>query len=526
MARVLGLDLGSHSLKAVVLETNLRGYSTRAFATVKTGVGEGPLLDRIRAALPELFAKGAFAADTVVVSLPGPSLATHQLALPFSDPKKIEAALAFEVESQLPFDLSEAVWDYQTASVDEKGTQLIVGVVKKAELEALLASLKEAKVEPKVVTHPGLVYQNLLASLPAASLPQNPEAAVAIVDLGHERVCVAIGRPGSGIEHARTFTGGGSALTRALATEFKIPFAEAEKWKEEHGAVGEEAVGGDAERAAGAFLRGMQPLLRELRPTLKSYTAKTKRLIEKVFICGGSSQLRGFDAQLARDLGIAVEVLPLPEETNEAIGADGPIAAQAFALALRGHAMGAKAPRFNLRRGELAFKSDFDFVREKVGQLVTFALILLVLLIAGGVVRNTVLERREKQVDQQLCDVTQRVLGTCEKNFDKAVNMLRGKESPANVVPRRSAVNLLAELTAKVPADMAVTMEQVIVDLDRIVVKCEADSTKQMEDLIVAIKTFKCFKEAKEGKIQKSKDGSKVSFQLDIQVECPGEEST
>ncbi len=526
MARVLGLDLGSYSVKAVVLETNLRGYSTRAFATVRTAEGAGPLVDRIRAALPELFAKGPFAADTVVVSLPGPSLATHQLALPFSDQKKIEAALAFEVESQLPFDLSEAVWDYQTASVDDKGTQLMVGVVKKAELETLLASLKDAKVDPKIITHPGLVYQNILSALPPQQLPENPQAAVAIVDLGHERVCVAIGRPGQGIEHARTFTGGGAALTRSLATEFKITFAEAEKWKEEHGAVGDQAVGGDAERAAGAFIRGMQPLLRELRPTLKSYTAKTKRTIEKVFICGGSSQLKGLEEQLSRDLGVPVQALPLPDETKEAIGPYAAVAAQAFALALRGHTTGAKAPRFNLRRGELAFKSDFDFVREKIGQLVTFALILLVLLIAGGMVRNTVLTRREKQVDQQLCDVTTRVLGTCETNFDKALNMLRGKESPAAVVPRRSAVNLLAELTSRIPADMPVTMEQIVIDLDRIGVRCEATSSKQMEDLIAALKTFKCFKEVKEGKIEKSKDGTKVNFRLDIQVSCPDEGTT
>ena len=526
MARVLGLDLGSYSVKAVVLETNLRGYSTRAFASVRTAEGAGPLVDRIRAALPELFAKGPFVADTVVVSLPGPSLATHQLVMPFSDPKKIEAALSFEVESQLPFDLSEAVWDYQVASTDDKGTQLMVGVVKKVELAALLASLKEAKVEPKVVTHPGLVYQNLLTALPGNFLPENPQGAVAIVDIGHERVCVAIGRPGQGIEHARTFTGGGAALTRALATEFKIPFADAERWKEDHGAVGEHAVGADAERAAGAFIRGMQPLLRELRPTLKSYTAKTKRTIEKVFICGGTSLMQGLDEQLTRDLGLPVQRLPLPEETKEAIGPNGATAAQAFALALRGHATGAKAPRFNLRRGELAFKSDFDFVREKVGQLVTFALILLVLLIAGGMVRNTVLERREKQVDQQLCDVTQRVLGTCEKNFDKALNMLKGKESPANVVPRRSAVNLLAELTSRIPSDIPVTMERIIVDLDRIGVSCEADTSKQMEDLITAIKTFKCFKEVKEGKIEKSKDGKKVTFRLDVQVSCPDEGST
>jgi general secretion pathway protein L len=524
MARILGLDLGSYSVKAVVLETNLRGFTTQAFAEVRCG--EGERLDRIKAVLPELFSKGPFTADTVVVALPGPSLATHQLSMPFSDPKKIEATLAFEVEGQLPFDLSEAVWDYQLASSDEKGSQLMVGVVKRDELSSLLASLKDAKVDPRVVTHPGLVYQNLLAALPASHLPENPQGAVAIVDIGHERICVAIGRPGQGIEHARTFTGGGAALTRALAVEFKITPAEAAKWKEEHGAVGEAAVGEDAERAAGAFIRGLQPLLRELRPTLKAYTAKTRRTVEKVFICGGTAQLAGLDLQLEKDLGVPVRRLPLPADSNTAIDpAHAATAAQAFALALRGQATGAKAPRFNLRRGELAFKSDFDFMREKVGQLVTFGLILFVLLIAGGMVRNTVLERREKQVDQVLCDVTQRVLGTCEKNFDKALNMLRGKESPAAGVPRRSAVNLLAELTGRIPTDVPVTMEQIVVDVEgsRIGVRCEATSSKQMEDLISALKTFKCFKEVKEGKVEKSKDGLKVNFRLDVQVECPDE---
>ena len=44
-----------------------------------------------------------------------------------------------------------------------------------------------------------------------------------------------------------------------------------------------------------------------------------------------------------------------------------------------------------------------------------------------------------------------------------------------------------------------------------------------MEDLITALKQYRCFKEIKEGKVEKTKDGPKVSFRLDIQVECPDE---
>ncbi len=114
MARVLGLDLGSYSVKATLLETSLRGSATRSVTEVKCPL-EGDRLGKLRAALTELLAKGPLYADTVVVALPGTSVATHPVTMPFADPKKIEAALAFEVESQLPYDLAEAVYDYQQA---------------------------------------------------------------------------------------------------------------------------------------------------------------------------------------------------------------------------------------------------------------------------------------------------------------------------------------------------------------------------------------------------------------------------
>lgn len=523
MARVLGLDLGSHTVKAVLLETTLRGFQVKAWTTAPVPA-EGERLPRLEAALQQVIAAGPLAADTVVISVPGVSVATHSLALPFSDTKKVEAALSGEVADQLPFDLDDAVYDYQaneTKSGDVKGAQVLVGVVRKEELSGLLESLKKQKLDPRIVTHPGLALQNVLATLPAAD-----DQAVAVIELGHERTSLAIGRPGGPVDFARTFTGGGLALSKALATEFKIPLAEAQTWKETHGAVGAEVVGPDAERAAGAFLRALQPVIRELRSSLKSYAARFKRPVTRVMLCGGTAKLLGLPGQLEKDLGLPCSLVSLPPEAQGALGLNaGPEAVQAWALALRGQATGAKAPRFNLRRGEFAFKSDLDFARDKLGQIAAFALVLLVLLVASGIARNTILERREKAVDQLLCDVTQRILGKCEKNFDIALNLLEGKESPSASVPKRSAVTLLAEVSQRIPADSPVTLDRVTVDLDRIELVCQAPSMKQMEDMITALKTYKCFKEISEGKVEKSKDGTKVQFRLDVKVECPDDTS-
>ena len=513
MARILGLDLGAYSVKGVLLETAMRSASVRAYGEVKN---TGDLM----AAVTELLARGDLNADQVVVSMPGLGLATHPIALPFSDPKRIESTLAFEVEEQLPFDLSEAAYDYQVASVDGGGSHLLVGVVKKEDLSKLLASLHTLKVEPRIVTHPALAVQNLMPALPATEGP------IAIIDIGHERTSVSIGRQAVGVETARTFAGGGFALTRALAAEFKIPIPEAQTWKDEHAALGEHVVGPDAERAAAAFIRGFQSILRELKSTLKSYSARSKRAIEKVYLCGGTAKLPGLAEQLSADLQLPVQVLELPNDAKAAMAAPSPQAAQALALALRGNATGAKAPRFNLRRGEFAFKSDFDFITDKLGQLVTFGAVLLVLLIASGIVRNTVLERREKAVDAMLCDITNRYLGKCEKNFDIALNMLQGQGSPAASIPKRSAVTLLADLTKALPTEFPVTADQIVIDLDRISARFETDSSKHVEDIVAALKNDKCFREVKEGKLEKNKDGSKVQFRLDIQVDCPAETSS
>lgn len=522
MARVLGLDLGSHSVKAVLLETTLRGAQVKTYATAPVPA-EGERLQRLEAAVHALLGQGGLSADVSVVSIPGVSMATHTVSLPFADQKKVEAALSGEVADQLPFDLEEAVYDYQANEVktgDGKGAQVLVGVVKRDDLSPLLDTLKRSKVDPRVVTHPGLAYQNVLGLLPQVT----DEEGVAVVDLGHERVCLAIGKAGGQVDFARMFMGGGLALSKALAAEFQIPLAEAQSWKETHGAVGAEVVGPDAERAAGAFLRALQPVIRELRSSIKSYAALMKRPVTKLLLCGGTAKLLGLAGQLEKDLGIPASLVVLPADAQGALGLNaGPESVQAWALALRGKATGAKAPRFNLRRGEFAFKSDLDFAQDKLGTLAAFAVVLLVLLVASGIARNTILERREKAVEQLLCDTTQRIIGKCEKNFDIALNLLEGKESPAAGVPKYSAVSLLAEVSQRIPADSPVTLERVTVDLDRIELVCQAPSVKQMEDMITALKTYKCFKEISEGKVEKSKDGTKVGFRLDVKVECPTE---
>jgi general secretion pathway protein L len=529
MARVLGLDLGSYAVKAVVLETTMRSLTVRAFSSARRPVG-ADAAESLRNAVTEVLARTAPAADQAAISLPSPALATHVLSLPFVDPKRLEATIPFEIESQLPFDLTEAIFDYQVGSQKEKRSELVVGVVRKQEIRALLASLEPLGVDPRLITHPGLAYAYLLIAYPEAfggpAEPGSTDGPLAVVDIGHERTTVAIGRAGAGVEFARTFAGGGKDLTRALAAEFQIQPVDAAAWKEEHGALGSQVVGPDAERAAGAFIRGLQPLLRELRQSFKAYSGRARQNISSLYLCGGTSQMPGLHEQLSRDFGVPARVLGMPMEAAAIPPQRQAEAMQAFALAVGGHASGAKALHFNLRRGDFAFKGHFDYVRERVGRLAAFAAAVIALLITSGAVGNSLESRREQAVDAVLCDVTRKVLGSCQKDYSKALNMLHGKESPASAIPKLTAVTLLTEFTRRMPTDVPATFDSLEISLDRMAARIETDSPKSIDKITTALKTYSCFKEVREGKIDKSRDGQNVDVRLDIEIDCPEDGKT
>lgn len=519
MARILGLDIGARSLKALILESSFRGYQVSSFAEHK--LDEGP--QGLAGALATLKQQGKLAADQVVVALPGSTATSLLLTLPFADAKRIEATIGFEVEGQLPYDLTEVVFDYQVLAMRDGKSEVLVSSARKPEVTALLATLAEAGIDPRVVTTSSLAYHALLAtSLTGNPGPAPQDGVEAILDLGHERTSMAIGGP-QGLEYARTFAGGGKDLTRAIAGEFKVTPVDAETWKENEGDVTlAPGTPAEVERAAAALLRGLAPTLREVRSTIRAHFARFKKKVTRIYISGGTAKLKGLDAVLSRELGVEVLKLdPIPRDSADPAVPRGAElqAAQSFALAVRGHGT-ARAAKINLRRGEFAFKGDLDYLKGKVSRLVAYAAVLLVLTGALIWAQFHVLSRQEGKLDQALCTTTQKILGQCQKDYLVALSLLKGKSSPAASLPQLSALDLFAELTAR-SQKVSVKLNETEVQLDRVRVRGETDGFEGVDKLVAQLQGFRCFPEIKRGKVQKNKDGSKVQFDLDIRVQCP-----
>jgi len=59
-----------------------------------------------------------------------------------------------------------------------------------------------------------------------------------------------------------------------------------------------------------------------------------------------------------------------------------------------------------------------------------------------------------------------------------------------------------------------------VVDLDRLQLRGETDSSRSIDRIAAALKAYRCFREVKEGKVERAKDSSRVLFTLEVQVDC------
>jgi len=102
--KIIGLDLGSHTVKTCELVTTFRNLELVGFdfeSVRATSDGVASFDDRARAAYRLLERRGVLG-ETIICALPSGLASTIILDLPFDQPKKLEAVLPFQLDEALP----------------------------------------------------------------------------------------------------------------------------------------------------------------------------------------------------------------------------------------------------------------------------------------------------------------------------------------------------------------------------------------------------------------------------------------
>jgi general secretion pathway protein L len=513
--KILGVDLGASSFKLALFEAGFR----------KAGLLEAHLLpappaqqkadaihpaerlaSQLRALKQALDQHNAssshpIAAEEMAIGLPGEILTFRVIDLPFSDPRKIDSVLGYELESQILTGIDELIIDY-----------LIVGP-RGAQTRVLVAAAPRPLVEGtvKVAAELGLPVRTVGAAPFAYAASLHDPAPTLVIDVGHAHTHVCALRGGKP-ELARSIPRAGRHLTDAIAATFHLDAEAAERAKLEAGFLGHAGLRPETPgqiRMDQCLRDAMKPLVRELRQTLASYRASYSEPLVKVALTGGGGRLVGLAEHLAEELELPVTALPWPAPTEP--GGWAPIdtyrqdrLAVAIGLAMAG---AASAPQVNFRKGEFAYRSDYSFLRGKALYLGAALLLVLGFAALNAFASLRGLRHEQESLSARLRRETTELFGS-ERTDAKAISdELKGgpKGSGPVPIPTTTAFDVLDEISRATPPNDKLQLD--ILELDvkpkKTYLKATVKSAQQVDDLVAAFKKIECFEDIQTGKLTK-----------------------
>jgi Tfp pilus assembly PilM family ATPase len=365
MARIIGLDLGSWSVKATIMEG---GFSR--FDVVERRIQEVP---QDGSALPTRAARIAAAREllddlviddntSVGIAYPIDMASMRWVAMPFTDKNQIAQTLSFEVEGLVPFNLDDMLVEHRIIGTSGEGSAVLAAMIPKDGLRTHIDALADAGLDPKSLVVDG----DLLSTHGGAGVE-------AILDMGHSRTLVTVAKDGETI-FSRAVSIGGWHLTQAIAEAHETDWETAEAMK--HGArlstktvaewddeevtqstePGPHLPHGDA--TTNALRDALAPLVASLRTTLIGFEDTTGLEVDRIRLTGGTSELDGIINLLKVEMGVSVATIPV--ETSDLRH---PYAhALSQPLAQRAAGIGA-AGGLELRTGDFRFRGNMANLR-------------------------------------------------------------------------------------------------------------------------------------------------------------------
>jgi len=536
---ILGLDLGSSSVKAVCLRKGWMGLEWAGGYTHVVGIlNQRDLLrplepfDWAREVVPglkEWIAEHRLPTDHVVVSLPAHLISLRTLTLPFNDARKLEKVVPFEIEALLPYPLEEVVVDYQVTDTAAGRTNLLAAAVPRGLVKNYLEQLARAGIDPEAVELDGMALMNLARHLLAdSSAPGASAAGSAVLEIGASKTVVCILRRGQAV-FVRTILWGGRDVTAALSDACGILPEEAEEWKRQAGLLDEGISRLHQKGVSQTIRRALEPFISELVRTIHVFQAnepaEDRAPLTEFALYGGGSKLKGLEPYLASELGIpAVTRAPKiayprrghPQSGN-GTGWD-PAFALGLGLALKGARL-AGGSRMNFRKGEFAHGREAIASSARVRYLWIGALVVAAVASADLYTKYTLQTSKYQMLKTEVREQFRTMFPEVQNVVDEvqqaktAVAEMR-KKAALFGTGDWTPLQLMAELTRRMPPSVKLEVQDLVIESGRLRLEAGTDSFESVDKVKASLGQFEAFRDVTVSDAKVSADQSKVRFRL------------
>lgn len=302
---MVGIDIGSHSIKAVLLREIESGFRLEALAiepmpkgamserTIQDIEAIGNVITKLKRKLPKSLKNAA-------VAVSGQTVITKVIFMDVSlSDAELESQIEIEADSLIPYPLDEVSLDFEKLSTNEADPSkmnVLLSAARTESVEARVGALEEANLDTKIVD----VESYALSRAMDVYYQQLPSDAfnkcVAVVDIGAVLMLVSVVQAGETI-YTRDQVFGGDQYTNSIVNYYNKGFDEAE--------IGKTSGDLPPNYTFEVLAPFQTALLQQVRRAVQMFlTTSGKEQIDYIVLTGGTSMIKGIDRLLIEELGI------------------------------------------------------------------------------------------------------------------------------------------------------------------------------------------------------------------------------
>lgn len=303
---LIGLDIGSSSIKAVELELGKKIPKLKHFGMISLppeAIVDGAFMDSasivesIRSLIEGLKVK----TKNVAVSISGHSVIIKKINVAVMSEVQLEESIKWEAKQYIPFDIEDVNLDFQILDEPAGQDQMAVLLVaaKKDMINDYTAVIEEAGLRPVIVDVDSFAIENAYN----LNYESPAEEVVALVNIGAGVMNINILKEGTSA-FTRDISIGGRQITEEIQKRLKMTYEEAEALKVKERDSGPQSA--EVEK----IVQGIaEHLATEVRRSLEFYAASTSGgEIKKVFLSGGCAKIKMLPGLIEERIGTPVEV--------------------------------------------------------------------------------------------------------------------------------------------------------------------------------------------------------------------------
>jgi type IV pilus assembly protein PilM len=304
---LVGLDIGSRSLKAAEIEETKRGRNLKHFGITEIPAGaieDGTINDpeAVADSIRQLLKAYNIKERNVAISIGGYSVIVKKIAVQTMDEQQLQDTIHFEAEQYIPFDISDVNLDFQILGENETNpNQMNVFLVaaKKEMVNDYVNLANLAGLTPCIVDVEAFALQNTFEVCYDVSNEN-----VALIDIGASKTSLNILKGNSSV-FMRDVSLGCSQINQKIVSLIDCSYDDAEQLK-----YGENTDRISAEDLKGIVSSVVADWCTEIRRALDFfYSTYPDDQIKKIILSGGGANIGEFRELLAVEASAEVDTI-------------------------------------------------------------------------------------------------------------------------------------------------------------------------------------------------------------------------